>query len=85
LKIYSRLENPFVQGLLEAYWEAYEEVGLNLYTDLNYLQQVWEYHEEMVAAICDGDFTRGYAALIQHKDLLFHRPDTPAPSKRRSG
>ena len=28
LLIYSRLNNPFVTGLLEAYWEAYESVGL---------------------------------------------------------
>lgn len=77
LGIYRRLDNPFVFGLLEAYWEAYEAVGLNLYTDIDYLQVVWRYHEQMVEAICDGDFDRGYAALIQHKDLLFHRPDTP--------
>lgn len=77
LGIYRRLDNPFVLGLLEAYWEAYEAVGLNLYADIDYLQEVWRYHEEMVQSICDGDFARGYAALIQHKDLLFHRPDTP--------
>jgi DNA-binding FadR family transcriptional regulator len=77
LGIYRRLGNPFVFGLLEAYWEAYEAVGLNLYTDIDYLQEVWRYHEQMVEAICDGDYDRGYAALIQHKDLLFHRPDTP--------
>lgn len=77
LGIYRRLQNPFVLGLLEAYWEAYEAVGLNLYTDIDYLQEVWQYHEQMVQAICDGDLDRGYAALLQHKDLLFHRPDTP--------
>jgi DNA-binding FadR family transcriptional regulator len=77
LGIYRRLNNPFVLGLLEAYWEAYEAVGLNLYADIDYLQEVWRYHEQMVQAICDGDFARGYAALLQHKDLLFHRPDTP--------
>jgi DNA-binding FadR family transcriptional regulator len=77
LGIYRRLDNPFVFGLLEAYWEAYEAVGLNLYTDIDYLQEVWRYHEQMVEAICDGDLHRGYLALLQHKDLLFHRPDTP--------
>jgi DNA-binding FadR family transcriptional regulator len=77
LGIYRRLDNPFVLGLLEAYWEAYEAVGLNLYTDIDYLHEVWQYHEQMVQAICDGDYQRGYAALLQHKDLLFHRPDTP--------
>ncbi len=74
LLIYHRLENPFVQGLLEAYWAAYEAVGLNLYADYNYLRQVWTYHQQMVDAICQGDLERGYQALSQHKDLLFHRP-----------
>ncbi|MFM8320469.1 MAG: FadR/GntR family transcriptional regulator [Chloroflexota bacterium] len=74
LLIFSRLDNPFVQGLLEAYWEAYEAVGLNMYADLGYLRQVWRYHQEMVDAICGGDLERGYQALTEHKDLLFHRP-----------
>lgn len=74
MSIYCRLGNPFVQGLLEAYWEAYERVGLNLYADYNYLRQVWTYHQQMVDAICSGNLDQGYAALAQHKDLLFHRP-----------
>jgi DNA-binding FadR family transcriptional regulator len=73
LMIYSRLENPFVQGLLEAYWAAYEAVGLNLYAGYDYLKQVWDYHQQMVEAIIDGDYERGYQALTDHKDLLFHR------------
>jgi len=72
--IYSRLDNPFVQGLLEAYWEIYEAVGLNLYADYNYLERVWTYHQQMVDAICAGDFESGYRALVEHKDLLYHRP-----------
>lgn len=75
--IYRRLENPFVTGLLEAYWDAYETVGLNVFTGgLNYLKEVWEYHTQMVQAICDGDYEAGYQALIQHTDLLYHRPET---------
>lgn len=74
LSIFCRLDNPFVQGLLEAYWEAYERVGLNLYADYNYLRQVWTYHQQMVDAICSGNLDQGYAALTEHKDLLFHRP-----------
>jgi len=72
--IYRRLENPFVLGILEAYWEAYEAVGLNMYAGYDYLQQVWEYHQQMVEAICLGDYNAGYQALVQHKDLLYHRP-----------
>jgi len=71
--LYHRLDNPFVEGLLEAYWEAYEGVGLNLYTDLEYLKQVWNYHQEMVDTIFDGNYDAGFKALVSHKDLLFHR------------
>ena len=51
LTIFSRLDNPFVQGILEAYWQAYETIGLNVYADYDYLQKVWQYHQEMVDAI----------------------------------
>ena len=75
--IYQRLENPFVTGLLEAYWDAYEAVGLNVFTGgLSYLEEVWEYHTQMVEAICNKDYEAGYQALIQHTDLLYHRPES---------
>ena len=75
LKIYSRLENPFVTGILEAYWEAYEAVGLNVFAgDYKYLEEVWQYHQKMVEAICNGAFESGYRALTEHTDLLDHRP-----------
>jgi DNA-binding FadR family transcriptional regulator len=75
LKIYSRLENPFVTGILEAYWDAYEAVGLNVFAgDYKYLEEVWQYHQKMVEAICNGTFESGYQALIRHTDLLDHRP-----------
>ena len=74
--IYQRLENPFVTGLLEAYWDAYEAVGLNVFTGgLSYLEEVWEYHTQMIEAICNGDYEAGYQALIQHTDLLYHRSE----------
>lgn len=74
LGIFRRLDNPFVMGILEAYWEAYEDVGLNLYAGYDYLQQVWSFHQKMVDAICAGDNDAGYEALVEHKDLLYHRP-----------
>jgi len=75
LKIYSRLENPFVTGILEAYWEAYEAVGLNVFAGgYEYLEEVWRYHQKMVEAICSGNFEAGYEALVHHTDLLYHRP-----------
>jgi len=74
LGIFKRLDNPFVLGVLEAYWEAYEAIGLNLYTGYDYLERVWQYHEQMVDAILQGDYLAGYRALVDHKDLLYHRP-----------
>ncbi|MCB0118474.1 MAG: FadR family transcriptional regulator [Anaerolineales bacterium] len=75
LMIYSRLENPFVIGVLESYWEAYEAVGLNVFAgSYEYLQEVWRYHQVMVESICSGKFEAGYEALVRHTDLLYHRP-----------
>lgn len=75
LLIYSRLNNPFVTGLLEAYWEAYESVGLNLYAGgVDYLEKVWGYHKTMVQSICNGNFSAGRKALVTHIDLFAHRP-----------
>ena len=74
--IFLRLGNPFVIGLLEAYWDAYESVGLNVFAGgLSYLEKVWEYHTQMVEAISNQDFEAGYRALIQHTDLLYLRPE----------
>lgn len=73
LSIYKRLDNPFVSGILEAYWEAYEAVGLNLYAGYAYLDEVWSYHQRMVDAICSGDLEAGHQALLEHTDLIRHR------------
>jgi DNA-binding FadR family transcriptional regulator len=70
LTIYRRLDNPFVVGLLEAYWEAYEAVELNTYADYTYLQEVWRYHERIVEAICRGEIAEGKRLLIEHMQLL---------------
>jgi DNA-binding FadR family transcriptional regulator len=73
LTIYKRLDNPFVSGILEAYWEAYEAVGLNLYAGYRYLEEVWTYHQQMVDGIFSGDLEAGYQALLEHTDLIRHR------------
>jgi len=81
LTVFSRLNNEFVRGLLEAYWEAYEAVELNVYNDYQYLEQVWRYHEKMVKAIQVGDFAAGYQALIEHTGLLSRRPEMSSYSE----
>lgn len=73
LTIFRRLNNPFVLGLLEAYWDGYEAVELNTYADLAYLKRVWQYHEEIVEAIDQGDYSLGKQRLIEHMRLLSSR------------
>jgi DNA-binding FadR family transcriptional regulator len=73
LTIFSKLQNPFVTGLLEAYWDAYEAVGLSRYSDYAYLQEVWGYHARIVEAICAGELELGHRLLVEHTDLLSHR------------
>ena len=75
LTIFKNLDNSVVIGVLEAYWEAYEAVGLNVFAgSYEYLQEVWRYHQVMVESICNGKFEVGYEALVRHTDLLYHRP-----------
>jgi len=73
LTIYNQLSNPFVLGILEAYWEVYEAIGLSIYTDYEYLKEVWCYHEKMVNAVNEGDYSGGYRYLRDHMDLLNKR------------
>jgi DNA-binding FadR family transcriptional regulator len=75
LRTYARLTNEFVRGILEAYWDAYEAVGLNVYADYAYLQMVWGFHERMVKAIVQNEFDAGYQVLIEHAGLLLDRPE----------
>lgn len=70
LNIFSRLENPFVQGLLKAYWDAYEATELTRFADYKYFLDVWNFHQQIVDAICDGNFEEGREILIKHFQLL---------------
>lgn len=74
MTVFRRLNNPFVVGLLEAYWDAYDAVELNRYSDYDYLQEVWEYHARILDAICDGDFDAAQQLFIEHTQLLRYQP-----------
>lgn len=78
LTIFRHVDNLFVRGILEAYWEAYEAIGLNVYNDINYLQEVWQYHRQMVEAIINKKYDEGYTALVKHTDLIYHLYNRPA-------
>ena len=77
LKIFSRLENPFVRGLLEAYWDAYEASELTRFSNYQYWVDVWTYHERIVEALERNDFDEGLTLLTEHFCLL---PTVPVPA-----
>jgi DNA-binding FadR family transcriptional regulator len=81
LGIFANLPNPFVLGLLAAYWEGYEAVELNAYSDLHYWQAAWDYHEKILAALEQGEIALAKQAFIDHTRLLRHRnaPATAEP------
>lgn len=73
LLIFRRLDNKFVQGLLRAYWDAYEAVGLQRYFDLSYYEKMWTSHRAITEAIIAGQYGRGQEVLVQHFTLLENR------------
>jgi DNA-binding FadR family transcriptional regulator len=76
LKIFSRLENPYVQGLLEAYWDAYEASELTRFVNYQYWVDVWTYHKRIAEALTNNDFDHGLTLLTEHFCLL---PTVPVP------
>jgi DNA-binding FadR family transcriptional regulator len=74
LTVFKNLENPFVFGILEAYWDAYEAVELNRYADYAYHQKVWDYHERILDEICAEHYEEAQALFIEHANLLRVQP-----------
>jgi DNA-binding FadR family transcriptional regulator len=78
LTLFRRLNNPFVMGILEAYWDAYAAVELNQYADYDYLHQVWQFHERILSAIEAGAFEDARTLFIAHTQLIRHHPHMQA-------
>lgn len=78
LTIYRRLNNHMVCQMLETYWDLYRLTGMDVYTDINYVDRVWQYHGRIVDQIINGNFTSGMQILLEHMDLISQR-ERPAP------
>ena len=78
---YKYVNNPFVHGVLEAYWDLYEAAGLDVYNNASYLYLVWDYHAEMVESIVKGEYQAGLNALKEHFNLISHR-NKPANTQK---
>lgn len=70
LTIFSRLDNPFVKGILAAYWDAYEASEMTRFVNYQYWLDVWTYHEQIADALCEDNFDQGRQLLIEHFNLL---------------
>ncbi|WP_420645641.1 FadR/GntR family transcriptional regulator [Candidatus Leptofilum sp.] len=82
LTIFSRLDNPFVKGMLAAYWDAYEASELTRFSPYSYWLEVWGYHERIVAAIVADEFDEGLTLLSAHFNLLPTQPELPSSNNR---
>jgi len=76
LTIFGRLNNPFVQGILDTYWQAYEASEMTRFASYAYWIEVWTYHEKIVNALCNNDFALGRQLLVEHFSLLKSLPMT---------
>lgn len=75
LTVFKNLDNTFVLGILEAYWDLYEEVGVNRYMDYSYLRKVWDYHSRILQLIRNGQYDQAQQAFVEHTRLLRHEPN----------
>jgi GntR family transcriptional repressor for pyruvate dehydrogenase complex len=73
MTIFDRLDNEFAQGILKAYWDAYEAVGFHRYFDLSYYESMWDSHRKMLGAILEGRYEDGKEVLTHHFTLLGDR------------
>lgn len=70
LLVYKRLGNKFVVGLLEAYWDLYKAVGYELYPDVNYVSNIWQYHKKMAELIKARNYDQAFQNLLEHMELI---------------
>ena len=73
LLMYRRLSNHLVYSILETYWDLYRSTGMDVYTDINYVDRVWHYHARLVEQIKNGNYTQGMQILLEHMELISQR------------
>jgi DNA-binding FadR family transcriptional regulator len=85
LTVFKRLENKFVKGVLEAYWDIYEASELTRWASYQYWVDVWRYHEQIADAILEDDYERGRELLLEHFELLPTSASTVSPNGDGTG
>jgi len=73
LAFYAHQKNVFLTGILEAYWDVYEHMGLSLYSDLEYLKNVWTYHKKIAELCLEESYQEAYQLLGKHMEFIYER------------
>jgi len=73
LLIYKHLNNQYLDGMLDAFWEVYHLSGLEVYPDFTYVERVWQYHARIVEQLRNRNYSAGLSLLIEHMDLVNQR------------
>ncbi len=81
LSLYRPLNNSFLNSLLEAYWQIYQETDVRVYSDKTYLESIWAYHRKVQQAIASKEYDLGYQALMTHFEIV--RTQRKAELKQR--
>lgn len=71
--IYKKLQNPYLEGVLEAFWEVYHSSGFEVYPDSAYVERIWQYHSRIVEEIRERRFSRGLSLLLEHMEMVAQR------------
>jgi DNA-binding GntR family transcriptional regulator len=67
------LNNQYLDGILDAFWEVYHLSGLEVYPDFTYVERVWQYHARIVEQLRNRNYSAGLSLLIEHMDLVNQR------------
>lgn len=71
--IYRKLENPYLDGMLDAFWDVYQKTGYDVNTDLSHIERVWRYHARIVEMIKTRQYSQGLSLLMEHMELVPQR------------
>lgn len=81
LAIYRPLNNVYLNGILESYWDLFHDSEIRLYNDQTSLENVWNYHQKIYQAIVSKQYEVGYQALVTHFEIV--RSNSKATLKQR--
>lgn len=72
--LFSHVTNVFLSGILDVYWEIYENQGYAIVNNPAYLARVWSFHRRVCEAIALQNFDHAYQLFIEHKELIRWSP-----------